>query len=149
MTFDDAARQLALVLRAENDHLAKGEADAAAQLLPQKEAAAAALKQAGPGALIDARVATTLRDLAEENRTRLAQAIEVQGKILEMVARAARQAVVWVARDGAVGGWSNGLGAAGLAPVPVDSERRQPACNGVKHRPAACVEFQVLMHDDL
>ena len=115
MTFEDAARQLALVLRAENDHLAAGAPDAAARLLPQKEAATAALKQVGPGAVIEARVAASLRDLAEENRTRLAQAIEVQGRILEMVARAARQATPGPVRYGARGGVRSGVGAMALA----------------------------------
>ena len=115
MTFEDAARQLALVLRTENDHLAAGETDAAARLLPQKEAATAALKSVGPEAVIEARLASTLQDLAEENRTRLAQAIEVQGRILEMVARAARLATPGPVRYGAHGNVRSGIGAMALA----------------------------------
>ena len=84
-------------------------------LRPQNVAPTAPLKAAGPGAVIEARVATTLRDLAEENRTRLSQAIEVQGRILEMVARAARQATPGPVRYGARGNVRSGIGAMALA----------------------------------
>ena len=115
MTFNDAAKQLALVLRAENDHLAAGAPDLAARLLPQKQAATAALQAASPAATIDLQLAATLRDLAEENRTRLAGAIEVQGRILEMVARAARLASPPPPRYGARGATRSNIGAMALA----------------------------------
>lgn len=115
MTFEDAARQLALVLRAENDALAAGAPDTAAQLLPQKQAATAALQAAAPSATVDARVASTLQELAGQNRALLAQAIEVQGRILEMVARAARLAAPAPVRYGAQGAPRSSIGAMALA----------------------------------
>ena len=115
MTLEDAARQLALVLRAENDHLAAGEPEAAVRLLPQKEAATLALKAATPGGTMDLRLAVILRDLAAENRALLAQAIEVQGRILEMVARVARLATPGPVRYGAKGKARGSIGGLALA----------------------------------
>ena len=115
MTFQDAAKQLAFVLRAENDHLAAGAPDAAARLLPQKQAATAALQACSPASAVDAQLATLLQDLADENRTRLTQAIAVQGRILEMVARAARLASPSPVRYGARGTTRSNVGAMALA----------------------------------
>jgi hypothetical protein len=92
MTLNDASRQLAQVLRTENDLLRAGDADGAARLLPQKQRAAQALRDALPGSSPDAEWAGLLRALAEENRTLLHHAMDVQARILEMVARAARSA---------------------------------------------------------
>ena len=104
MTLDDAVRRLAHILRAENNALALGDLAAAALLLPEKLQATAALQAAIPAAAIDKTVVAWLQDLATENRTRLALAIEVQGRILEMVAQAARRSVPAASRYGADGG---------------------------------------------
>jgi hypothetical protein len=101
------AVRLAIVLRAENDALAQGDAETAIRLLPEKEAAAAALHAALPGGQSDRAQAIQLQALADENRSRLALAIEVQATILEMVARAARTAT-----PGPVNYRANGIQAA-------------------------------------
>ncbi len=92
MTLDDAARSLMVLLRQENDLLAAGDAAGAALLLPEKQAAVAALQGALPGAIADARIAAELREVTTRNRALLTGAMQVQGRILEMVARAARAA---------------------------------------------------------
>ena len=92
MTLDEAIVRLAVVLRAENDALAEADATAAARLLPEKLAAVEAVRGAMPGPLPTLSNAARLRGLVEENGRRLALAIEVQSRILELVARAARAA---------------------------------------------------------
>lgn len=91
MSMTSAMLRMIDLLRAENDALADGDMEAAASLLPAKEAAAAALRDALPNAVADPDLAATLRRLSIENGERLSLAIEVQGRILELVARAARQ----------------------------------------------------------
>ena len=86
------AQRLAHVLRAENAALAAHDAPAAAALLPEKRAAAEALRATLPGTTPTPDLVAALRALVAENTERLALAIEVQGRILEMVARAARAA---------------------------------------------------------
>jgi hypothetical protein len=92
MTLDDAARRLMLLLRQENDLLAAGDPAGAARLLPQKQDAVAALQSALPGAVADAAVAAELREVTARNRALLTGAMQVQSRILAMVARAARAA---------------------------------------------------------
>ena len=111
---DSPIRRLALVLRAENDALAANDAEAAARLLPEKLQATAALQAAIPGAAIDPALAAHLRALATENAARLTTAIEVQGRIVEMVARAARQASPGAVRYGATGSRAPSLAALAL-----------------------------------
>jgi hypothetical protein len=113
-SIDPPIRRLALVLRAENDALAQGDHEAAAGLLPEKRAATAALQAMLPGAMPDPRVAAQLRALAIENAAQLTQAIEVQGRILEMVARAARAAAPGAVRYGAHGATTSSMGALAL-----------------------------------
>ena len=103
MTLNEAARSLAEVLRAENDALAAQDLVAAGLLLPAKEAAIAGLRAVLPGGSPDPALAAELRDVAAENSARLLQAIEVQGRILELVARAARQATAGAVHYGARG----------------------------------------------
>lgn len=91
-TLDEATVRLAVVLRAQNDALAAADAAGAARLLPEKVAAVEAVRGAMPGPLSSLANAARLRGLMEENGRRLALAIEVQSRILEMVARAARSA---------------------------------------------------------
>ena len=88
----DATRRLVTVLRAENDALAAGDAEAAVRLLPEKQEAATALQATLSIAVagVDRLLLTQLQTLAEENRGHLARAIEVQSSILQMVGRAAR-----------------------------------------------------------
>ena len=112
---NDAARRLATVLRAENDHLRAGNAEAATALLAQKQSATLALQAALPGNEADPRWAALLRDLAAENRALLSQAMEVQSRILEMVARAARAAVPGPVRYGRTGSARSGIGAMAMA----------------------------------
>ncbi len=95
MTPNDAARSLAALLREENAHLLNNDAAAAARCVSDKQAAIAAFQAALPGNLaairIEPAVATDLRGLVQQNRTLLAAAIETQGRILAMVAHAARR----------------------------------------------------------
>lgn len=92
-----AAARLAQVLTDENAALLALDAPAAAALLTEKLAAArelaeAAAQRPAPRQTPEsAGLALRLRDLAEENRRLLEHAILVQGRVLDMVARAARQ----------------------------------------------------------
>lgn len=94
-----AAARLIGVLAAENAALLALDVPAAAALLEEKLAAARGLAQASavrPATRQTpelAGLALRLRDLAEENRRLLEHAILVQGRVLDMVARAARQGV--------------------------------------------------------
>ncbi len=93
-----AAVRLVQVLSAENAALLALDIPAAAALLDEKLAAARGLAQASaarPAARHPetAGVALQLRDLAQQNRLLLEHAIVVQGRVLDMVARAARQDV--------------------------------------------------------
>lgn len=94
-----AAARLIQVLAAENAALLGLDIPAAAALLDEKLAAARGLGAASaarpavrqsPEA---AGLALQLRDLAQQNRLLLEHAIVVQGRVLDMVARAARQGV--------------------------------------------------------
>ena len=89
-SLDQATRALAHVIRAENDALAATDFAAAARLVPAKIAAVEAMRACLPGARADIRVATMLKEAAAENSDRLALAISVQQRILEMVTRAAK-----------------------------------------------------------
>ncbi len=93
-----AATRLIQVLTAENASLLALDMPAAAALLDEKLAAARGLAQAAvarPAARHPdaAGLALQLRDLAQQNRALLERAIVVQGRVLDMVARAARQGV--------------------------------------------------------
>jgi hypothetical protein len=112
---NDAARQLATVLRAENDFLRAGNTAAATALLAQKQAATQALQAALPGNEPDPHWASLLRDLAAENRSLLTQAMDVQSRILEMVARAARAAAPGPMRYGKTGTPRSSIGAMAMA----------------------------------
>ena len=96
MSVAEALHRLEAVLQAENQALDEGAPETAVALIAEKQAAAAALTAALPtlaqGPPPDPALAETLRRLAAENTARLALAIEVQGRMLELVARAARQA---------------------------------------------------------
>lgn len=114
MSLDHAAGRLAQVLRAENDALAAGDSAAAVLLLAEKQLATAAFQAAIPNSAIDRATAEWLRGLAAENRARLAQAIEIQGRILEMVAQAARRTAPGLRRYGARGAVEQGTGAVAM-----------------------------------
>lgn len=106
----DAADALEAVLIAENEALRHQDAAAATKLLDQKLAAANALT-------LDAATpeqAERLRTLAAENRRLLERAIDVQGRIITMVARAA-QASTAHPRYGAAGQTIHTEGALALA----------------------------------
>lgn len=98
MTPTEAAGRLEAILLAENAALERHDAAAAAALLDQKLAAASALSTDG----LSLETSERLRALALENRRLLERAIDVQGRIIAMVARAA-QAAPPVARYGAKG----------------------------------------------
>ena len=97
-----AAERLAVALRAENDALARLDLSAAAELAAPKRqasdafaAAYAAARGSGarvePAARADAEaVATRLRDLSAENRRLLERAIDLQSRVIETIAGAAR-----------------------------------------------------------
>ncbi len=95
-----AATRLRTVLTAENAALLALDVPAAAALLQEKLAAAqglagAAARRPAPRQTSEsAGLALQLRDLAQENRQLLERAIVVQGRGLDMVARAARQDAV-------------------------------------------------------
>lgn len=103
MSLEQAGRRLAALLREENALLAANDMDAAVLLVGEKQAALAALERALPGSMTDPAMASELRALAMRNRTLLTQAMQVQGRILEMVARAARAAAPGAVRYGAGG----------------------------------------------
>ncbi len=92
-----AAARLVEVLTAENAALRILDAPAAAALLEEKLAAArglaevSAVRPAAPQTPETAGLALQLRDLAAENRLLLERTIQVQARVLDMVARAARQ----------------------------------------------------------
>lgn len=94
-----AATRLVQVLIAENAALLALDAPAAAALLEEKLAAArglaetSAVRPAAKQTPESAGLALQLRELAEENRRLLERALLVQGRVLDMVARAARQGV--------------------------------------------------------
>ncbi len=91
-----AASRLERVLLAENAALASLDVNALPALLAEKLAAsqdlAAASHQPAPGTSEFTALALRLRDLARENRRLLEHAIEVQGRVMRLVAGAARQA---------------------------------------------------------
>lgn len=114
MTLRDAVMRLTLVLGAENVALMDGDAEAAARLLPEKLAAVEAVRTAMPDPGPTKVEAASLRDLLEENTSRLALAIDVQSRILELVARAARAAAPGATMYGRRAG-NAGRGALALA----------------------------------
>ena len=91
-----AATRLERVLLAENAALASLNVLALPALLAEKLAAsqdlAAASHQPSPRTPEFTALALRLRDLARENRQLLERAIEVQGRVMRLVAVAARQA---------------------------------------------------------
>ncbi len=94
----NAADTLEAILIAENEALERHDAPAAAALLEQKLAAANALsaESASP------EQAERLRDLAALNRVLLERAIDVQSRIITMVAQAAQESTAH-ARYGSAG----------------------------------------------
>ena len=92
----DAADRLAEVLAQENAALKRLDFPAAVALVPAKEAALAAMARNPPPAAKRSPAIQTLAGLAEENRVLLERAIEVQTRIVRMVARA-----IAPAREGA------------------------------------------------
>lgn len=110
-----ATLRMAQVLRAENQALSDGDLVAAGRLLPEKESAATALRAALPDAVPDPDMAALLRRLSVENGERLSLAIEVQGRILELVARAARMTAPAPGQYGRRGTMAPGIAAQALA----------------------------------
>ena len=115
-----AAARLESVLQAENAALARLDIAGSAALLGEKLAAsrdvsASLTGAAGPEC---AAAALRLRTLAAENTRLLERAIQVQGRVMEIVARAARQAAQQAAsgplRYGARGAAMHGTGAMAL-----------------------------------
>jgi hypothetical protein len=90
-----AIERLAAIVAAENAALRALDLPAAAGLLARKQSAATAMAAASPGARPTPALhaaAGRLRDLADENRRLLECAIAVQGRVLGIVAAAARAA---------------------------------------------------------
>lgn len=104
MNPNDAADRLEAILVAENAALERHDPETAIALLEHKLAAAEALCPDG----LDREDGNRLKALAAENRRLLERAIDVQSRIVTMVARAA-QTVPPVSRYGAEG-----------RPVPAD-----------------------------
>ena len=86
MNTADAAARLEAILLAENEALARHDAAAATALLEEKLLAAQSLSVEG----LSLETIDRLRALAGENRRLLERAIEVQKRILGMVAQAAQ-----------------------------------------------------------
>ena len=84
----DPMERLADVLARENAALRRMDLPAAVALVPQKEAALAEMTREAPQAAMQSPALRTLAGLAEENRVLLERAIEVQTRIVRMVARA-------------------------------------------------------------
>ena len=109
-----AASRLRDVLSAENAALLALDVPGAASLLDEKLAAArglaevSALRPAARQTAETAGLALQLRDLAQENRRLLERAILVQGRVLDMVARAARQDVAQSSGRYGAGGAAGG-----------------------------------------
>ncbi len=103
-TLDNAGQRLERVLLAENEALAGGDPEAAVRYLSEKQAAAAAFKAASRDPAPDATLAARLRDLVAENGALLRRAIDVQGRVLEIVAHAALRATPGPVCYGAGGG---------------------------------------------
>jgi hypothetical protein len=80
--------RLADVLARENAALKRMDLPAAVALVPQKEAALAEMTRTAPKAATQSPALRTLAGLAEENRVLLERAIEVQTRIVRLVARA-------------------------------------------------------------
>ena len=114
MSTQSATRRMAEVLRTENEALARGDLEGAARLLPDKQDAAAALRDALPDLVPDPEMAALLKRLSTENGERLSLAIAVQGRILELVARAARRGAPSPAQYGRRGVMDPGAGARAL-----------------------------------
>jgi hypothetical protein len=99
-----AAGRLAEALRAENEALARLDLRAAAELVAPKRQATDAFaaayeaarrcgaRAAGPDRTAAEEVAGRLRDLSSENRRLLERAIELQARVIETIAGAARPA---------------------------------------------------------
>ena len=115
MRTQSAAGRLAQVLRTENMALSLGDLESVARLLPEKTAAAAALLAALPDGVPDPEMAAVLRQLGTENGERLSLAIEVQGHVLELVARAARHCMPAPGQYGRHGTITPSLAAQALA----------------------------------
>jgi hypothetical protein len=84
----NAVDRLAEVLAQENAALKRMDFPAAIALVPAKEAALTAMARDAPPAAMRSPAIQTLAGLAEENRVLLERAIEVQTRIVRMVARA-------------------------------------------------------------
>jgi PHP family Zn ribbon phosphoesterase len=84
----DAVERLAEVLAQENAALKRMDFPAAVAMVPAKEAALAAMARDATTAATRSAAIQALAGLAEENQILLARAIEVQTRIVRMVARA-------------------------------------------------------------
>lgn len=84
------AERLAEILQMENAALKRTDYTAAVALLPDKEAALAALTQAGPkGVAPDLR--RRIQTLAADNQTLLEQAARIQGRLVRLIVQAAQK----------------------------------------------------------
>ena len=98
----DAAQRLIAVLEAEVAALDRGDVAAVGALLASKLAAVEGLAEL-PDTPAGAAAAQKLRTLADANRRVLERAIAVQGRVVELVARAAQRAAREAGRYGATG----------------------------------------------
>ena len=115
-TATQAGLRLEAILRAENAALTRLDVAGASALLEQKLAAARELGSTPPLPRTPeaAAMALRLRDLADENRHLLERAILVQGRVVELVARAARGAARVALSYGANGAVTRNDGALGM-----------------------------------
>lgn len=98
----DAAQRLIAVLEDESAALDRGDMAAAGALLALKLAAVESLAEL-PDTPAGAAIAQQVRTLAEVNRRALERAIAVQGRVVELVARATQRAAREAGRYGATG----------------------------------------------
>jgi hypothetical protein len=118
----EAAERLADVLARENAALAALDLRGAAGMLAEKQQAAAAFAAAQPGAgNPPAELARRLRDLAQENREKLEYAINVQRRVIGIIARAIRSTTPTTRQGGTRYGATGAMMAGRSAPVTLSA----------------------------
>ena len=92
MALERAARRLQTILQQENEALRRGDTTAAVSYSVEKAQACQAVADAGPPARYQDELGRRLMAMATENGQLLEEAIQIQTRIVEIVARAAHRA---------------------------------------------------------
>jgi hypothetical protein len=118
----EAAERLAGVLARENAALAALDLRGAAGMLAEKQQAVAAFVAAQPGSgRPPVELARRLRDLVHENREKLEHAINVQRRVIGIIARAIRIAAPAARQGGTRYGATGAMTAGRSAPVTLSA----------------------------